>query len=75
VTIGDTDAIILPWLRRKIADKQSLVRGIPPLPEKTNHAALRIAAVHPLKSGRIEISFEQRRLAAIKRVQIADPAE
>ena len=68
------DAIVVPWHRRKVADKQHLVPGTLPVSEKANHAALRIAAVYPLKPGRIKIQFEERRLAAVKSIQIADPA-
>src|ERR1700722_9364430 len=72
---GHTHTIILPRHRCKVADKQSLVRGISSLSEEANDPALRIAAVHPFKPGRIEIDFEQGRLASIERVQIADPSQ
>jgi hypothetical protein len=56
---GHADAVIVLRDRREIADKQCHVRGIPAFSEEADHAAPGVAAVHPLKSGGIEIDFEQ----------------
>ena len=44
------------------------------MPYKTQHAFLPVIAIHPLKTIGTEIFLIQRRLVAVKMIEILDPA-
>ena len=72
--VGHADTVVLSRHRRKIADKEQLVRRIPAASEEADDAALRIAAIHPLKAGGIEIGFEAARAGRDRECSDREPS-
>ena len=56
---GHADTVIVPRHRRKITDEQRDLSWAFSFSEEADHAALGIAAVHPLEAGRIEIHLKK----------------
>ena len=72
--LWDANTVVLPDDWRKIKHEEQFFAGISTAPQETYDAPLMIIAVDPCKTPGIEVQFKQRRLTAIKSVQVAHPA-
>src|SRR5262249_43767266 len=71
----NSDAVVSTWNRSEVQRNKGHIRWVFGPPDKSDDAAFKIVAVHPLKSGSLEIYLVERRLSAVERVQIAHPSQ
>ena len=70
---GYAHAVVITDHRRQIENDKHRIARRSSLPEVADDARLLVAVVHPLEPGVVEVEFIQRRLDAVKPVQIPHP--